>query len=151
MMLCAMREQQSPHEPPLLASTLAGCLALLVFGVLGAPAFVWHSEGAFPAWMAGPLHYLLPASRPRGPALAIGFGAITLAMLLAYGVALLHVPSLSMKAIWGFALASAILLLLGPPLQGTDIFNYVGYARLGALHHLNPYTHVIAAESHDPA
>jgi hypothetical protein len=42
------------------------------------------------------------------------------------------------------------LLLLSPPLQLTDLFNYLGYARLGALHHLNPYTHVIGAEQHDP-
>jgi hypothetical protein len=40
--------------------------------------------------------------------------------------------------------------LLGPPLQLNDVFNYLGYARLGALHGLNPYTHVIAAEQHDP-
>jgi alpha-1,6-mannosyltransferase len=30
------------------------------------------------------------------------------------------------------------------------MFNYLGYARLGALHGMNPYTHVIAAEVHDP-
>ena len=35
------------------------------------------------------------------------------------------------------------ILLLSPPLQLTDLFNYLGYARLGGLHHLNPYTHVI--------
>src|SRR5205085_8986792 len=43
-----------------------------------------------------------------------------------------------------------VLLLLIPPLQLTDVFNYLGYARLGALHHLNPYAHVIGAEAHDP-
>ena len=43
-----------------------------------------------------------------------------------------------------------VLLLLSPPLQLTDLFNYIGYARLGALHHLNPYAHVIGAEAHDP-
>ena len=42
------------------------------------------------------------------------------------------------------------ILLLSPPLQLTDLFNYLGYARLGAVHHLNPYTHVIADEMHDP-
>ena len=43
-----------------------------------------------------------------------------------------------------------VMLLLSPPLQLTDLFNYIGYARLGALHGLNPYTHVIGAEIHDP-
>jgi hypothetical protein len=39
---------------------------------------------------------------------------------------------------------------MSPPLQLTDVFNYLGYARLGGLHHLNPYTHVIAQAIHDP-
>ena len=43
-----------------------------------------------------------------------------------------------------------VILLLGPPLQLTDMFNYLGYARLGGLHGLNPYTHVIGQEMHDP-
>ena len=43
-----------------------------------------------------------------------------------------------------------MILLLSPPLQLTDLFNYLGYARLGGLHHLNPYTHVIGQEMHDP-
>jgi alpha-1,6-mannosyltransferase len=30
------------------------------------------------------------------------------------------------------------------------LFNYLGYARLGGVHHLNPYTHVIGNELHDP-
>jgi hypothetical protein len=194
MMVGAMREQQSPREPPLFATTvadsghsdaavavprapllprialpqapirwqrigaraalaalLAGCAALLAFGVLGAPAFVWHSGSAFPAWMAGPLHSLLPATRPQGQAPSLYFAGVSVAMLFAYAVALLYARSLSTKAIWAFVLASQALLVLGPPLQGTDIFNYIGYARLGVLHGLNPYTHVIAAESHDPA
>jgi len=42
------------------------------------------------------------------------------------------------------------IVLLGPPFQLTDMFNYLGYARLGGLHHLNPYSHVIGQEMHDP-
>ena len=43
-----------------------------------------------------------------------------------------------------------MILLLSPPMQLTDLFNYLGYARLGALHHLNPYTHTIRQELFDP-
>ena len=43
-----------------------------------------------------------------------------------------------------------VILLMSPPLQLTDVFNYLGYARLGGLHHLNPYTHVIRQEFFDP-
>jgi alpha-1,6-mannosyltransferase len=43
-----------------------------------------------------------------------------------------------------------VILLMSPPLQLTDVFNYLGYARLGALHGLNPYTHTIIGEAYDP-
>jgi hypothetical protein len=35
-------------------------------------------------------------------------------------------------------------------MQLTDLFNYLGYTRLGALHHLNPYTHTMRQEIFDP-
>ena len=51
-------------------------------------------------------------------------------------------------------LAAAILvahaiLLLGPPLLSQDVFGYTAFARLGALHGLDPYTHVAAQASGD--
>jgi hypothetical protein len=55
-----------------------------------------------------------------------------------------------MRTIVIFVLAVHAILLLSPPLQLTDLFNYLGYARLGGLHHLNPYTHVMSGELHDP-
>jgi hypothetical protein len=50
----------------------------------------------------------------------------------------------------------AIVLLVAafaflPPLLSHDVFSYVDYARLGALHGLDPYTHPPAAEPFDPA
>ena len=71
-------------------------------------------------------------------------------MCAAYVVAVAAVRTLSMRAIVVWVVALHAILLLGPPLQLTDLFNYLGYARLGGLHHLNPYTHVIAGEFHDP-
>src|SRR5205085_3022773 len=49
------------------------------------------------------------------------------------------------------AIVSAhLIVLLGPPLILTDVFNYINYARIGAMHHLNPYVHVPAlADPHD--
>jgi glycosyl transferase family 87 len=43
------------------------------------------------------------------------------------------------------------IFLLGPPLLSTDVFNYLDYGRLGALHHLNPYLHGPGAAPQDPA
>ena len=58
--------------------------------------------------------------------------------------------SLSLRMIVAVAVALNLILFLAPPLQLNDVFNYLGYARLGGLHGLNPYTHVIGAESFDP-
>jgi hypothetical protein len=82
--------------------------------------------------------------------LSYGFSAVVVAMTVAYGVALASVRLLSMRTIVIVVVALHMVLLLSPPLQLTDLFNYLGYARLGALHHLNPYTHVIGSASHDP-
>ena len=42
------------------------------------------------------------------------------------------------------------MLLLGPPLISQDVFGYLDFARLGALHGLDPYTHVAAQAPTDP-
>jgi hypothetical protein len=57
---------------------------------------------------------------------------------------------MSMKTIAIWIVVLHVILLMSPPLQLTDLFNYLGYARLGAVHHLNPYTHGIATALHDP-
>ena len=44
-----------------------------------------------------------------------------------------------------------VVLLLGPPLISQDVFGYLDFARLGALHGLDPYTHVAAEAPTDPA
>jgi len=71
-------------------------------------------------------------------------------MLIAYAVLLGSVRTVSMRSIAGFVLLAHALILLSPQLQLSDVWNYLGYARLGALHHLNPYTHTMLAEMHDP-
>jgi hypothetical protein len=105
---------------------------------------------AYPRWESGPLHGItrhLPADYLT---LSIGFSVIVLAMLAAYGVVLAAIRTLSMRTIVLCILALHVIVLMSPPQQLTDVFNYLGYARLGGLHALNPYTHVINAEIHDP-
>ena len=43
-----------------------------------------------------------------------------------------------------------LILLLGPPLISQDVFGYLAFARMGALHGLDPYTHVAAEAFTDP-
>src|SRR5438270_5039302 len=71
-------------------------------------------------------------------------------MLISYGFVLASVRTLSTRWIIVFVLIAHAVILLSPPLQLSDVWNYLGYARLGALHGINPYRHTMLAETHDP-
>jgi Glycosyltransferase family 87 len=133
-----------------LGGVVCGALLLVAFTSGRASVLVPRSPYGFPQWEAGPLHFLLGRPTASWNTLENALSVFIVAMTLAYGVALLAVRSLSMRMIAIVVVALHVILLMSPPMQLTDIFNYIGYARLGALHHLNPYTHGINAESHDP-
>jgi len=133
-----------------LAALLAACVAVVVFASAGPSVLAPGSEYAFPGWVAGPLEGLFGRLTGDPQTLGYGLSAVLVAMTLAYGVALASLRSLSMRTIVIAVVALHAVLLLSPPLELTDLFNYLGYARLGGLHHLNPYTHVIAAAPNDP-
>jgi hypothetical protein len=133
-----------------LAAIVAATAAVALFASAGPSILVPRSTAVFPGWLAGPLHGLfghLPNDRST---LELGMSALLVGMIIPYCLALASVRSISMRALWAVIGVLAVLLLLTPPLQLTDLFNYLGYARLGALHHLNPYTHVIAEAKRDP-
>jgi Glycosyltransferase family 87 len=133
-----------------LATLILGTLALVIFEAAGPSVLVPQSNEVFPAWEAGPLHGLFGTLSASANAVNYGMSGLLIVMLLAYGVVLAAVPTLSMRVIAVCILALHAILVLAPPGQLTDLFNYVGYARLGALHGLNPYTHVIGQEMFDP-
>lgn len=124
--------------------------AIAVYAASQPTILVPRSTAAFPGWMAGPLHGLFGSLPQSRPALEFGLSAVLVGMTAAYAIALLAVRSVSMRALWIVIGVLAALLLLTPPLQLTDLFNYFGYARLGGLHGLNPYTHVIGEIRRDP-
>jgi hypothetical protein len=132
------------------ATLILGALALVVFDTAGPSVLVPASNKLFPVWEAGPLHGLFGTFSPSANAVNYSTSGLLLVMLLAYGVALAAVRTLSMRAIAVCVVALHAIILLGPPFQLTDLFNYLGYARLGSLHGLNPYTHVIGQEMRDP-
>jgi hypothetical protein len=133
-----------------LAALTVAALAVVVLATAGPNALVPRAYLGFPNWEAGPLHGLF--GRLVTDPLTIGdvLSGVLVGMLAAYLVALGAVRALSMRTIVVFVVAVHAILLLSPPLQLTDLFNYLGYARLGGLHHLNPYTHVMSGELHDP-
>ena len=109
-----------------------------------------NSDHGFPAWEAGPLHLLVGGLRIAYNPLDIIFSALVVLMLPLYGVVVAAVRSLSLRTIAYTVVALHLILLLSAPLQLNDVFNYLGYARLGAVHGLNPYAHGIATILHDP-
>jgi hypothetical protein len=133
-----------------LASLVLSALALVVFSTSGPSILVPRSNEVFPGWESGPLH-LLSAGLPTVPrTLQYGMSVVVVVMMLAYGAVLASARTLSMRLIVGCIVVLHVIMLMSPPLALTDLFNYLGYARLGSLHGLNPYTHVIAGEVHDP-
>jgi Glycosyltransferase family 87 len=130
------------------AAGLAGVVAstfLIAAGAATRPtSLVPARAGGWPDWLAGPLRGL-DVGISRG-----SFQALTLAMCACYALALLCSERLPLRAIAAAIVAAHVVLLLGPPLISQDVFGYIGYARLGALHGLDPYTHLTAEAPADP-
>jgi len=133
-----------------LATLVLATFAIVAYASAGPSVLVPRSTQTFPSWEAGPLHSLLGRYIENPSALGLAFSGVLLAMVIAYGIVLASVRTLSMRTIAICVVLLHVILLLSPPLQLTDLFNYLGYGRLGALHDLNPYTHVIKQEFFDP-
>ena len=133
-----------------LAAMIVCAFTVVMFSSARESTLVPRSSTTFPHWMSGPLHGLFGGLTNNTRTLVLGFTIVLLAMLVAYGIVLASVRTLSLRALWTCLVVLVVIMLLGPPLQLTDVFNYLGYARLGGLHHLNPYSHVIAAVNYDP-
>jgi hypothetical protein len=133
-----------------LASLVLSAVALVAFASSGPTVLVPRSNEVFPGWEAGPLHALFSGLPNNQLTLSYGLSGVIVAMLIAYGVLISTTRSLSLRTNAIAIVALHLILLMSPPMQLTDLFNYLGYARLGSLHGFNPYTHVIAQEQHDP-
>jgi alpha-1,6-mannosyltransferase len=60
-------------------------------------------------------------------------------------------PALGGRVVWGAIALLVVGFALAPPLLSHDIYSYVDYARLGAVHGLDPYVHPPRAAAGDPA
>ena len=100
--------------------------------------------GGWPGWLAGPLQDL-GDTLTKG-----GFQALMLIMCASYVLVLLAARALPARVLVVGIVLAHIPLLLGPPLISQDVFGYVAFARMGALHGLDPYTHIAAEASSDP-
>jgi hypothetical protein len=131
-----------------------GLLAILVSvfllsaGAASAPTtYVPARTGGWPDWLAGPLRGVGVSALTSGE-----FQTLTLIMCAGYAAVLIavHARALSLRTVALTVLAANVLLLLGPPLISQDVFGYLSFARMGVLHGLDPYTHVVFQAPVDP-
>ncbi len=78
------------------------------------------------------------------------FGVLALVMVAAYGLVLVGADVVGARWALAAIVGLHVLFVLGPPFLSTDVFSYLSFGRLGALHGLNPYTHTAASAPSDP-
>ncbi|MCU1676252.1 MAG: hypothetical protein JWM93_1010, partial [Frankiales bacterium] len=127
-----------------LLALLAASAVLAVDAAAGPSLLVPAGHKAFPGWLAGPF---------RGvgePTTADGQGVLLVVMLVAWLLVLAGARELPPRHLVIAIVAAHLLFLLGPPLFSADVFGYIGFARVGAVHDLNPYLFGTAWAPHDP-
>jgi alpha-1,6-mannosyltransferase len=124
---------------------VVGSAFLVAAGAATRPTvYVPARHGGWPHWLAGPFEGL-------GVGISTGsFQAWMLVMCGSYLIVLLAARALPLGAIAAAILAAHAIMLLGPPLISQDVFGYLSFARLGALHGLDPFTHAATEAPSDP-
>ena len=127
--------------------SLAALLALTGLLVLAAANkltfMVPANPARFPSWVAGPLAHSGVTITGRGFVFAL------IGLSGAYGVALACHRSLDRRVVVAAIGGLIALCTLAPPILSADLFSYVAYARMGALHGISPYVHGPIAIRHD--
>src|SRR4051795_10681198 len=134
-------------RPLLAAAALAGlvlCGALLcMHAAAGESGFIPASWHGLPGWMAGPL----PAV--GGPLYSSLYAALFVSMCGCYAIVLGLARHVEARTAVTTIVVLHVLFLLAPPLLSADLFGYIDYARIGAVHGLDPYAHGPACVPHD--
>jgi hypothetical protein len=104
-----------------------------------------HIHHGLPSSIRGPLHWF-------GVSLSgTEFAVLFIIIGLCYLGVLFFADSVRFRVGVGAILVLHLIFLVAPPLLSSDIFNYVGYARLEVVHHLNAYVKPLAAAPTDPS
>lgn len=127
---------------PLAVMTVSG--AAIALSAVGTHGFLVPAErrGIRP-WINGPLSGL------GFHVTVAGFAAELATMAIAYGVAIILSDRTSERQITVAVAAMYAIFVVAPPLLSTDFVSYIDYARLGVVHHLNPYEFPPSAAPHD--
>ena len=128
---------------------LAGILGISIVIAIESAAepslLVPASRGGFPGWLAGPLEGL------GGGITSEQFVWVLVAMTACYMVSLAVIDALAERSVVTVIVLLHAVFLIAPPLLSADVIGYIDYARLGALHGLNPYTDLPLDAPNDPA
>jgi hypothetical protein len=108
------------------------------------------NHGAFTGWFAGPLRGLLPGLSRSPDVLHRDLRVALAVMLGAWLVVLAGGRTVRPAVILSTVAALHAVFLLAPPFALTDVFNYIGYARLDVAHHANPYVQLPLLNRGDP-
>lgn len=129
-------------------SGLVASIALLALSAAAAPTSLVSTDRTmphyFPVWLAGPLHVF-----GLGTSAGLREGAV-IAFCGCYALALRCAGDLSARRLSVAIVLAHLAALLAPPLLSGDVFGYVGFARLGVVHGLNPYLASASAAPNDP-
>jgi glycosyl transferase family 87 len=89
----------------------------------------------------------------NGPGSMLDYNTFLIALLVmsaCYAGAVLCSRAIPVRVAVGAIVAINLVVFAGPIIFSQDVFQYIGYGRLGVLHGLNPFTHGPAAARHDP-
>jgi alpha-1,6-mannosyltransferase len=104
-----------------------------------------HIHHGLPNSLQGPLHGLDLSLN------GTEFGVAFIALGLCYLGVLAFADAVRVRVGIGAVVLLHLLFVIAPPLLSSDLFNYVGYARLDVAHGLNPYIHPLSAAPTDPS
>jgi hypothetical protein len=131
---------------------IVGLSTAIVLVAAERPSFLsGPAERGFPGWMVGPLAHRLPGLPPSQPMLQADLTRAIAALGVAWLVAVLCAPRVRSAIVWCAVVATNVVLLLGPPLSLTDVFNYLHYGRMPATYGVNPYAALPLTVRQDPA
>ena len=133
-----------------LALTVLGAVAIVVVTSAHPSSLVPPAKGAFGSWMVGPFHGVAGGLTRSHNTLSLVFSGLIVLMMGCYAVLVAAGRYVPLRWAVGAIVATHVILVLGPPLVLTDVFNYLDYARMGVLHGLNPYTAVPGDAGSDP-
>jgi hypothetical protein len=131
---------------------IVGLVTAIVLVAAERPSFLsGPAEKGFPSWMVGPLAHRLPGLPPSLPALQADLTRALVILGIAWVVATVCARRIPEPIVWTAVIGAQVVLLLGPPLSLTDVFNYLHYGRMAATYGTNPYAALPLTVPQDPA